>query len=195
VRHLLFLLAAPVFAQSLTVGVKGGLRLTSAQTGYGTAESKRYLAGPAVEVGLPLGFGLEADALYSRLGYTTYFAHFGLFEFDRTRADAWEFPILVKYRPVYFGIAPRHASGQVDRTGAYFGSPSASTQQWHAKNHAWVVGGAVHLGVGHLRFTPEVRYLHWKVPRYPATGNIAYYMALPDNEVRVLVGVGWRLGP
>ena len=200
-RLFIFLVAAPVLAQSLTVGVKGGLRLTSAQTGYGTAESKPYRVGPAVEVGLPFGFALEADALYSRLGYTTFYAHIGIYEFDRARADAWEFPILAKYRApvprlhpaVFFGMAPRHASGRVDVTGVWFGAPYANTQHWRAKDHAWIVGGGFDLGVGHLRLSPEARYLHWKVPSYPAAGNIAFYMALPENEVQLLVGIGWRV--
>jgi len=60
--------------QSLSIGVIGGVRGTDDLTGPGaTSASKRYAVGPALDIGLPRGFGLEADALYRREGYHSFF--------------------------------------------------------------------------------------------------------------------------
>src|SRR5208283_5513780 len=78
----LLCLAIPVLAQHLTIGAEGGLRLTGDSPDYGppgyagysgSSDSKPYLVGPKIEVGLPLHFALEADVLYSRLGNTLNF--------------------------------------------------------------------------------------------------------------------------
>lgn len=55
-----------------------------------------------VELRLPHGFGVEFDALYNRLNYDSYF--FAMTPssgrrsyFTSTRADRWNFPILLKW--------------------------------------------------------------------------------------------------
>jgi len=111
-------------AQSLSVGAIGGIRLTddirSGQINASTSgqisvaggtmsESRRYVVGPAVEIGLPFRLALEFDALYRREGYRTDlrvsippsvnpFGPFGGTQFDRARANSWEFPLLLKYK-------------------------------------------------------------------------------------------------
>ena len=71
-RLWLFLVCAASAGTAQSVGVEGGLRLTGDQPEYGRSNSRAYLAGPAVEVRLPLHLGVEAEALYSRLGNTEY---------------------------------------------------------------------------------------------------------------------------
>lgn len=54
------------FGQALSVGIIGGAMGTDDLTGAGAmGVSKRYVIGPALDIGLPLGFGAEANALYS----------------------------------------------------------------------------------------------------------------------------------
>ncbi len=201
----LLLLSIPGLAQPLTIGVKGGLRATSEPNWYGPSESKPYLVGPAVEVRLPHQFAFEIDALYSRLGNTLFVPLVMNEFFARTRANVWEFPLLVKYRlPVrhvqpyaVVGFAPRHASGEVVTTGYTPVTINTSatyryTDYWHATDHAWVAGGGVEFGTRHLRIAPEVRYLRRNVPANPVSGDLANWLAVPENEVRVMAGIGWR---
>lgn len=169
---------------------------------YDTSNSKPYLVGPMIEVSLPLHFALEADALYSRLGSTAYYP-FVANEYDiRTIANSWEFPLLAKYRlPVphvhpylSIGIAPRHAGGQIHTIhyGYYASDVTFSSEDWHAHDHAFVLGGGIDVVLGHIRVSPGVRYLRWKVPASPASWNTAYYLDVPQNEAQVLLGIGWH---
>jgi hypothetical protein len=61
--------------------------------GQWTADvSPRYTVGPELDIGLPLGFGVEADALYRHESYEVP-------DFTGStvwKRDSWEFPILLK---------------------------------------------------------------------------------------------------
>jgi hypothetical protein len=79
------------FGQSFSAGVVGGATGTDDLTGAGAAGvSKRYVIGPALDIGLPFGFGVEADALYRREGYQTSFSSFAYSVFSDERANSWE---------------------------------------------------------------------------------------------------------
>ena len=85
-RHLQLLAASLLlcsglcYGQRITFGVKSGVPLTDAfsdQTTQGIdtivhsfSNSKNYVIGPVIELGLPLGFAVEADALYRPLNLT-----------------------------------------------------------------------------------------------------------------------------
>src|ERR1700685_1917835 len=106
------------FGQTISVGVIGGARVGDDLTGAGvTSVSKRYVVGPALDIGLPLGFGIEVDALYRREGFQGYFNS----GFVEEHANSWEFPLLLKYRlPVPLvkpfaevGYAPRVMNGSI----------------------------------------------------------------------------------
>lgn len=96
----LLLLAAPLAAQHISVGIKGGVPFTEAfKTGQGPEIAyksllKPYTFGPSVEVRLPLRLSVSLDVLYKRLAYD------GTFRFSDLRASAnqFEFPVMVKYR-------------------------------------------------------------------------------------------------
>ena len=96
VAGLLLLFGSFASAQSIGIGVKGGFRATDdfKSGGYATSESKRYVVGPMVTIGLPLGFSAEFDALYRRFAFRTGFTDtFNSFT-QRGTANSWEFPIL-----------------------------------------------------------------------------------------------------
>ena len=62
-RVLLMVLISNIcYCQSLVFGLAGGARLTDDTNPPATGESKRYIVGPMIELGLPLGFAAEADA-------------------------------------------------------------------------------------------------------------------------------------
>jgi len=137
----------PLFGQlgAFSIGVKGGIPISNA-SGIGpdngcisigcslfsySSKTKYYTLGPTVEVRLPLGLALEADALYSRLSYDTFRFGSSSFIFDGVeyfndsstfrsiKFERWEFPILVKWRYgnrrvrpfVDGGISVDHISG------------------------------------------------------------------------------------
>src|SRR5438445_12790750 len=99
-RALLFLLLAAAGARAqFSFGVKGGIPATDAFEASAAyrQESKRYTVGPMVELGLPLRFGLEFDALYKRLGYSETAEIFGTRSYTSFRAASWEFPLILRY--------------------------------------------------------------------------------------------------
>jgi hypothetical protein len=197
----LFCFAIPCLSQRLTLGVEGGVRLTGDPQVYDRSNSKPYLVGPVIEVGLPYHFALEADALYSRLGNTAYIPLIANESFIRTIANSWEFPLLVKYRlPVprvlpymSVGVAPRRAGGTIHTIhyGFYPGDVTFSSVDWHARDHALVLGGGVAIKLWHFRITPEIRYLRWDVPTRPSSSDTTYYLSVPQNEAQMLLGIGW----
>src|SRR5690242_11343484 len=98
---LLFVLAAvPAFSQPFSFGVKGGVPLTDFVDRLGTGNfrldtsTNRYIVGPTVEIRLPFGFGIEFDALFRHLHYTSSGNLVDVVVDSRTTSDAWEFPIL-----------------------------------------------------------------------------------------------------
>ena len=201
----LLCLAIPGLPQPLTIGAEGGVRLTGDPQIYDPifdrSNSKPYLVGPMVEVRLPFHFAFEADALYSRLGNTTYIPLIANESDIRTIANSWEFPLLVKYRlPVprvhpyaSLGFAPRRAAGTINTIhyGFYPGDVTFSSVDWHAHDHAFVLGGGVGVKLWRIRITTEIRYLRWEVPTTPSSSDAAYYLRVPQNEAQVLLGIGW----
>ena len=201
----LLCLAIPGLPQPLTIGAEGGVRLTGDPQIYDPifdrSNSKPYLVGPMVEVRLPFHFAFEADALYSRLGNATYIPLIANESDIRTIANSWEFPLLVKYRlPVprvhpyaSLGFAPRRAAGTINTIhyGFYPGDVTFSSVDWHAHDHAFVLGGGVGVELWRIRITTEIRYLRWEVPTTPSSSDAAYYLRVPQNEAQVLLGIGW----
>jgi hypothetical protein len=202
--------------QTFTVGVLGGVRTTGSFTGNLTDESKRYAIGPSVELQLPLGFSVEADALYRRFGYSSIFVVPivpGSVTVTRERDNSWELPVLAKYHPPIrglrsfagIGVAPRVISGRQHQSGYTIdpftrlpSQPFASSyNRDYGPDVGLVIAGGVDVGIGHLRFTPQVRWTRWNerfldeiVRNYGFLG-LENYQAAP-NQFDVMIGIGWR---
>src|SRR3954451_17201562 len=95
--------AAALHAQPLGFGIKGGVPLTdlfSTQNNLaGTVlntETERYIIGPMVELRLPAGFSIEADALYSRANFSSALTAAGSFSTSVVDTNSWEFPVVLK---------------------------------------------------------------------------------------------------
>lgn len=196
------------FGQGFTVGVIGGVRTTDDIGDPATTESKRYVVGPEVEIGLPFGLGVEVDALYRREGYSLTFSNFAGSNYSQERANSWEFPMLLKYKlPVPLikpfiegGYAARVINGTVNNNG--FTVNLQTGQQTFGQSHystgpnasqGLVVGVGVQLSLGRLRISPEVRYTRWNnqpvlvvEPDGPTFGS-------NQNQIDVLVGLSWKL--
>jgi hypothetical protein len=191
------------FGQSVSIGAVGGIRLTEdirsgqidesipnriSAAGATTSESKRYVVGPAIELGLPLDLALEFDALYRHEGYRSRFdvsisplfnpiGPFGGIQFDRERANSWEFPLLLKYKMrlpmikpyVEAGYAHRIINGSIDDYLLLFRAPpefgGASFREYSSTNwrgsHGVVGGLGVQFAFGRWVFSPEARYTRW----------------------------------
>lgn len=162
--------------------------------------------GPMVELGLPSGFALEFDVLFSRQGYDSAYGTALYDTTTRERANSWEIPILLRYRSrmqrvrpfIEAGYSVRliHDSAEVE--GAYSdGSGGYTSTVDHTKadytSQGFVAGGGVQFGVGRLQFAPEARYTHWN--------NRPVSQAYPDgpefqstqDQLQILVGVVFKL--
>jgi hypothetical protein len=173
------------FAQSVSIGlIGGGMVSNDLGNPWLSSVSPRYAIGPQVDIGLPLGFGVEVDALYRHEGYNL--PQFPAY--SELYATSWEFPLLLKkslpfpvVKPfVEAGYAPRRLEGT-----SYY--TSATTSQ------GLVIGGGVQVGIGRLRLEPAVRYTHWN--NSPALLVIADGPSpqLSSNQVDLLLGISWKL--
>lgn len=66
----------------------------------------RYLLGPTIEVRLPFGLGIEVDALYRHLQCSSVGSAVDVVTNTNTTGDAWEFPVLAKYRILTKALRP-----------------------------------------------------------------------------------------
>ncbi len=176
VRALLVLcvLASVARCGPLGIGVKGGVAATGLvmssyhDAGAFPSTGSRFVVGPAVELRLPFGLGIEADVLYRHV--------------INPSGNAWEFPILAKLRLPVRGPAVLYVAGggsfqrneilRADQVG-----PPETTS-------GFVAGGGVEVKLGPIRLGPELRYTHWN-------GDFAFrsYNLENRNGVEILVGI------
>ncbi len=179
----LLLLSSTVFAQSVSVGIKGGVPLTDAfsDAQYGSAgrffsDSKRYVIGAMVELRLPLGLGIEGDALYRPLGLSR--STFG--SVSSLDVSSWEFPVLGKYRfpfPIvkpYIEAGPsfRHVGGSVS----------------YLSKAGFALGGGVEVKLLKVRLSPELRYTRWG---RDGVANVSPAAVSNVNQAEFLVGISF----
>lgn len=207
----LLLAASPAYSQALSVGLKAGVPLTEAfDTVSDVAnrryfeDRKRYTLGPMVELRLPFGLGVEFNALYKRLGYSSTVPasdHTPGTVAAETKATSWEFPLLLKLRSPGILVRPYVAGGvnfrslsglkqfvTVDVPGAA-GVRSeqrdrpAELQEKFSKG---VVGaGGLELKVPFVRIAPELRYTRWVDRSFRDALNI---FKSSQNQFEFLVG-------
>src|SRR4051794_37910198 len=110
----LSLSAASSFAAGpLIIGVRGGVPLTdildAADNGRVSTATKRYVVGPTLGLKLPIGFSVEADALFTRLRVTA--TDTANSRAVAVSANSWEFPIMLKFTAGRQAIAPFVGAG------------------------------------------------------------------------------------
>jgi hypothetical protein len=194
-------------AQSVSIGLIGGGRPLDTVSSPASDESKRYAIGPTIDIGLPFGLGFEVDALYSRqgfvasnsssLGSTTISQH----------ANAWEFPLLLKYTTPFpivkpfleVGYAPRHISGTLDTFGSFLSSPTGQMTAFNNHSdvaytsHGLVLGGGVAINAGRVRIAPQIRYTRWNSSAFGFNFGDGPSFSATQNQVDILVGFGWKV--
>lgn len=205
---LLLLGAISSFAAGpLSFGIKAGVPLTdfvdTARTGrfsYFT-NTNRYIIGPSAELRLPFGLGVEFDALYRRVNYQGSGFAIDTTTDIRTTANAWEFPLLVKYRLPGFVIHPYVAAGVawdnlsgVKQTlrNTLVGSGITTTTQrdpQELQNNTttgFVLGGGVEVRALVVRLSPEIRYTRWGSKHF---NDINGLLRSNQNQAEFLLGI------
>lgn len=187
---LLLLLPAALSAQSISVGVLGGVpfndAVKSVQTGTVTSayKSTNFTIGPALQVNLPANFRLEVDALYRP-------SSFSLLSGTTTTgidSNEWRFPILLGYR--FKGIPllkPYVETGlsfdKLSNISAAAKTIAASNtgELLHSSTASFVVGGGVDVKVPFVRVSGGLRYSHQGSDLFRNLGN--------PNQAEVLLGI------
>lgn len=206
---LLFLLASmSVSAQPFSAGIKAGIPLTdflnATENGLFqyNAPTQRYIVGGVAEVRLPLGFGVEFDALYRRLGFSGS-GYGGLPTFSTVSASGsnWEFPLLLKYRFHFPVVRPYVDAGvawdtiaglhetfsEVGVTGIS-GPPSPGAEAQKNTTMGFVMGAGVDIHAIVLHISPEIRYTRWNSAQIGSTLDSTTLLRSNLNQTEFLVG-------
>ena len=190
---LLTLGAIAASAQPFSAGVKVGLPLTNfidtVNSGNLTASSNtdRFIVGVTAELRLPFGLGVEGDVLYRRFNYNI--TALGLAA-GSTSSDAWEFPLLVKYRfpsrvvrpYVDGGIAWDHVDGLANSILSAVQLPNVAQKP---TTRGAVLGVGVEVKALVIRISPEIRYIRWTDQHF----NIGNVLQSNQNQAEFLVGI------
>lgn len=194
-RHLVFLIAASAAAQPFSFGVKAGVPLTPFVNAP-ESTTNRFLIGPTIELRLPLGFAIEADALYRHYKFQAYPSN--------TSTGAWEFPLLAKYRfraPLVrpyldAGVAWDTLMGLKQSTFPTFCAPDqigcvprpqAGIPVNQGTIPGVVLGGGLDVHALFLHISPEIRYTHWGSQHFAADG--AY--SSNQTQAEFLLGIAF----
>jgi hypothetical protein len=152
-----------------------------------SANAKKYIVGPTIEVRLPLGLAIEFDALYRRLDYTGH-----AFNPESVQGNEFEFPLLAKYkfpskvvRPfVDAGFTFNTLSGLKQSLYSATGLPGASATTNSAKG--FVMGGGLDISLKILHIAPEIRYTHWGSTNFVDPEKLVNGS---QNQAEFLVGI------
>jgi len=185
-----------IFGQHLfSVGVKGGVPLTdplSSTTFTGIdstihvfSSSKNYVIGPMLELNLPFGLSVEADALYRPLNLTTDTQIIPLDTVTRRSVDvpSMEFPILLKAHFLHTPIVKPYV--EAGPTFRYVASKVP-----YLSNSGFALGAGVDVKVLLVRIAPELRYSHWGSDAASPLRNVS----LPpsnQSQVEFLIGLSF----
>ena len=194
---LLVMSSSGVFAQ-VSFGVRGGVPFTDffhAVSNPGEtfeSNSTRFILGPSVELHLPAGIGLEADALYRHFQYNASYNQIDVLV-KSTANSSWEFPLLVKYRApgpfvrpyVDGGVAWDRWSGvkqitQIPNIGRLTNSSVSGI------NTGFVLGAGIELHLPVIKLSPEVRYTRWGAKNITDLGGA---LRSNQNQAEFLLGV------
>ncbi len=206
---LLLLGGACAFSQPFSFGVRGGVPFTdflsTAESGNINYSSvpNRYIIGVGAELRLPAGFSIGMDALYRHLNYAGNSGSTGVTTVisSSTTGNAWEFPLLAKYRfparvvrPfVDAGVAWDTLQGltqtvrQTVLGGASSTTSTSSPPELHQNTTTGFVIGAgldIHAIVIHIQ--PEIRYTRWGARHFLDPNGL---LQSNQNQAEFLVGI------
>jgi len=199
---LLLLIGGAALAQPFSAGLKAGLPLTdflSEVQGTSATTTNRYLFGPEVEVRLPLGLGIEFDALYRHFSYTNVLGSVGNAVTSVGSSGNWEFPLVAKYkfpskivRPyVEAGVAWDTLMGLKNTASAAVCTSNVCTNVLLAPPAATskgtmgvVIGGGIDIHAIVIHVAPEIRFTRWAQEYF----NLSGVLNSGRNQAEFLVG-------
>ena len=210
----LLLGAASAYSQTFSFGLKAGMPLTElleARPGaffsY-TSVTNRYLIGPTVEAKLPLGLGVEFDAIYRHFRYTSSGGRINIFGNSRATGNAWELPLLATYQ---FRALATHPYADVGVAWDVVSGSSAGTETVtpitspgppttttftsgslgadHRVVTGFVAGGGLELRTGLLHISPEIRYTRWFSQHFTNTDFEFGILGSNQNQAEFLLGI------
>jgi opacity protein-like surface antigen len=151
-----------------------------------------------VELRLPIGFAIEADALYSQANLSSVIEAAGSLVSAATDANSWEFPVVLKkkfggadaiaasVRPyVEAGASFRKFTGLKDLPAFVTGSGG----NIDSNNTGFVIGGGLEIRALFLRVSPEVRFTRWGSDNF--LGGLANVWKTNRNQGQFLVGISF----
>jgi hypothetical protein len=219
VACLLLAAASSAFAQRISVGIKAGVPLTDLVTTNSgdvrtSTQTKRYTFGPVMDIGLPLGFGVEFGAMYKRFdqqsiavtttGYVIIDEENSYPIYYTTGISAvghsWEFPVAVQYHFFKSAIRPYVEGGvSLDRLSnvytvqqtPYPRQPQLPFTIEHMRSSLTRVGPLFGMGVDvklhGIHVTPGLRYTHYNQLEQ-LTGCASGSACRGNKAVDILVG-------
>jgi hypothetical protein len=107
-----------------------------------------------VELHLPLGFSVEADALDHPLDLTQEIKTATSTFRNSTIINSWDFPILAKYHFLPFPIVKPYLEA-----GPSFRATGAVSNYF--SKAGFTIGAGVEIKILRLRVEPELRYIRW----------------------------------
>ena len=164
------------------------------------AKTNRYIVGPTAELYLPGGFGVEFDALYRHLNYNVHGELVDLITSGRTTGNAWEFPLLAKYRLPFPGIKPfvdggvsfdtlgglKQTMTNVLPSGATTTNSSHPVELHHNTIYGVAVGGGLDVHLAFLHLLPEIRYTRWATEHFRDVNDLLHWN---QNQAEFLLGI------
>ncbi len=187
-------LAACAAAQPIGVGLKLGAPLTDAlhlATGTGNLAdtATHFTIGPMVDLRLPFGFGVEADALYRRVNSTYTSPAFS----TNVTGNEWDVPILLKYRFGFPIIKPYVEAGPtfawLTNAGGLSGLGSDLSIDQSGKG--FTLGAGLELKLLIIRIAPELRYTRWGSSAFSVQSAGETLLHANQNQAQFLVGISF----
>jgi opacity protein-like surface antigen len=158
--------------------------------------TNRYIVGPTAELHLPFGLGVEVDVLYRRFNYNGSGTLAGVVTSNSATANAWEFPLLAKYRfstkmvhpYVDAGVAWDTLSGltQAITRNSITTSTSSPAELNTSTTRGFVMGAGLSVKVLVIHVSPEIRFTRWGAQHFIDPNGLLHSNV---NQGEFLVGI------
>jgi opacity protein-like surface antigen len=199
---LLLLGAVSAWAQLFSYGVRAGVPLNefldaakSQQFAFNST-TDRFIVGPTAELHLPFGLGVEFDILYRRFDYNGSGTLAGVVTSNSATGNAWEFPLLAKYRfptkvvhpYVDAGVAWDTLSGlkQAITRNSLTTSTSSPAELNTTATRGFVMGAGLSVKVLVIHLSPEIRFTRWGAQHFIDANGLLHSNV---NQGEFLVGI------
>ena len=199
---LLLLGAVSAWAQLFSYGVRAGVPLNNfldaakSQQFAFNSTTDRFIVGPTAELHLPFGLGVEFDILYRRFDYNGSGTLAGVVTSNSATGNAWEFPLLAKYRfptkmvhpYVDAGVAWDTLSGlkQAITRNSLTTSTSSPAELNTTATRGFVMGAGLSVKVLVIHLSPEIRFTRWGAQHFIDANGLLHSNV---NQGECLVGI------